>query len=81
MYKFDCYSGGNIKNFHCLIQQFANRANKKTIQENAAKHNRRDKRAAEEALFPIIAHSDGKIIKDITNGKKAKRDVCCLSQY
>jgi len=32
------------------------------------------KKAAKDAKYPIVAHFDGKIIEDITDGKKAKKD-------
>ena len=36
-------------------------------------------RVAKEALFPKIAHFDGKTIENITDGKKAKRDRFAVS--
>ena len=66
-------SGGNFKD---LLLSYSTiwRGNKKLIQGKAAQHKRGIKRAAEETFFPIIAHFDRKIVEDITDGKKAKRD-------
>ncbi|XP_047141348.1 uncharacterized protein LOC124816271 [Hydra vulgaris] len=71
-------SGGNVENF-LLSQSTIWRAQKKTIHQNAAQHKREVKKAGEKALFPIIAHFDGKIIEDFTNGKKEKRDRFVVS--
>ena len=57
------------------------RANKKTILEKAAQHKGGGKRAAKGVFFQIIAHFDGTIVVDITDGKKAKRDRLAVSSY
>ena len=71
-------SGGNIKDFS-LPHSTIWRANKKIIQEKAARHKRGVKSVAKEALFPIIVHSDGKVVEDIADGKRAKRDRFAVS--
>jgi hypothetical protein len=71
-------SGGNVEDI-LLSQSAIWRAQKKTIQQNAAKLKMLVKKAAVKAIFPIIAHFDGKIIEDITNGKKEKRDRFAVS--
>jgi len=62
-----------------LSQSIIWRTHKKTIQKKAALHKRGVKRAAEKTLFHVIAHVDGKIMEDITNGRKAKRYQCAVS--
>ena len=71
-------SGGNIKYFslsHSTIWQ----ANKKKPFRKKLHNIRGVKRAAEDALFPIVAHFDGKSIENITDVKKAKRDLFAVS--
>ena len=69
--------GGNIKDFS-LFHSTIWRAKKKTFWKKL--HNIREGlKAAEEALFPIIVHFDGKIVENITDGKKAKRDRFAVS--
>ena len=40
----------------------------------AAEHKAKVSKCALECEVPIIAHFDGKILEDITDGKKSKRD-------
>jgi hypothetical protein len=71
-------SGGNVANFsvsHSTIW----RAQKKSIRENAEQYKKNVKIATAKATFPIIAHFDGKIIEDITEGIKSKRDRFAVS--
>ncbi|XP_065676706.1 uncharacterized protein LOC136092415 [Hydra vulgaris] len=71
-------SGGNVADFsvpHSTIW----RAQKKSIRENAEQYKKNVKIATAKATFPIIAHFNGKIIEDITEGIKSKRDRFAVS--
>ena len=64
---------GNISDFS-LSRGTIQRAKKKSIREAASKHRAEVKKCALESNVPIIAHFDGKIMEDITDGNKSKRD-------
>ena len=66
-------AGGNLNDFG-ISEPTIRRAKKKALKKNAEKHKQEVKIASESAIYPIIAHFYGKIIADLIDGKKMKRD-------
>ena len=69
-----------MKDFN-LSETTFRRAKKKAIKENAMKYRNEVKQAADSAKYPLIAHFDGKIMIDRTEGKNSEGQLCCSGQY
>lgn len=66
-------SGGDVQNY--TLSESTIRRHKKVAISKAAEAHRNDVIAsAQSAKFPIIVHFDGKLIQDITNNDKTKKD-------
>ena len=70
-------AGGNVDNFS-LSEPTIGRAKKKVVSEAAVDHKAEIKECANKAKYPMIADFVGKILKDITDGKKSKKDRFAL---
>ena len=66
-------AGGDIADFS-LSHSTLQRAKKKAVTEEANKHKDEVRKCIQDAKYPIIGHFDGKILQDITDGTKSKKD-------